>query len=98
MNLNFTNSLLYADNMKIFSNISLMTDCFAKIRAQLGRPRLDEDEPLLETVVNIAMYGSTSHERRQSDVYRSIKTLDQLTEQLIMGDFTISRRGFYLRF
>jgi len=43
------------------------------------------------------MYGSASHGRRQSDVYRSIKTLDQLTEQLKKDGFTISRSGLYLR-
>jgi hypothetical protein len=68
------------------------------VRAKPGRPRLEEDQPsLLETIVDIAMHGSASHERRQSDVYRSIKTLDQLTEQLKMDGFTISRSGLYLR-
>jgi hypothetical protein len=36
---------------------------------------------LLKTIIDIAMHiGSASHERRQSGVYRSIKTLDELTE------------------
>jgi len=68
-----------------------------KVRAQSGRPRIEEYQPLLDTIVNIAMYGSASHGRRQSDVYRSIKTLDQLTEQLNKDGFTISRSGLYLR-
>ncbi|BFZ21940.1 hypothetical protein BsWGS_24979 [Bradybaena similaris] len=69
-----------------------------KVRAKPGRPRIEEDQPsLLKTIVNIAMHGSASHERRQSDVYRSIKTLDQLTEQLKLDGFIISRSGLYLR-
>ena len=43
------------------------------------------------------MYESVSHQRRQSDVYRSIKTLAQLTERLKMDGFIISRSGLYLR-
>ena len=46
--------------------------------------------------MDIAIYGSASHERRQSDVYRSIKTLAQLTERLKMDGFIISRSGLYL--
>ena len=36
------------------------------------------------------MYGSASHEARQSDIYRSVKTLDQLTAQLNEDGFQIS--------
>lgn len=52
---------------------------------------------LLKTIVDIAMYGSASHEKRQSDVYRSIKTLSELTEQLRRDGFKISRSAVYLR-
>ena len=43
------------------------------------------------------MYRSASHQRRQSDVYRSIKILAQLTERLKIDGFIISRSGLYLR-
>ena len=57
------------------------------VRNKAGRPRIEEEIPsLLGTIVDIAMYGSASHRRRQSDVYRSIKTLAQLTERLKMTD------------
>ena len=49
---------------------------------------------LLETIVDIAMHGSESHQRRQSDVYRSIKTLAQLTERLKMDGFITVKVGF----
>ncbi|GBN53966.1 hypothetical protein AVEN_77083-1 [Araneus ventricosus] len=46
-----------------------------KIREKSGRPRLEEDQQeLLKAIV-----GSAAHENRQGDVYRSIKTLDELT-------------------
>jgi hypothetical protein len=81
---------LFEDNPELRTSLN--------VRAKPGRPRIEEDQPsLLETIVDIAMHGSASHERRQSDVYRSIKTLDQLTEQLKMDGFTISRSGLYLR-
>ena len=41
------------------------------------------------------MYGSASHERRHNNVYKSIKILDQLTEQLKMDGIITSRSGFY---
>jgi hypothetical protein len=43
------------------------------------------------------MHRSASHERTESDVYRNIKTLDELTEQLKLEGFEISRKGVCLR-
>ena len=46
------------------------------VRDNDSRLRIEEEMPLLlGTIVDIDMYGSASHQRRQSDVYRSIKTL-----------------------
>lgn len=68
------------------------------VRTKCGRPRIEEEQPLLlKTILDIATYGSASHERRQTDVYRSIKTLDHLTAQLKEDGFNISRSGLYLR-
>ena len=69
-----------------------------KLREKSGRPRLDEDQPLLlQAIVDIALHGAPAHERRQCEVYRSIKTLDELTAQLKKDGFQISRSGTYLR-
>ena len=72
-----------------------------RIRNEAGRPRLEDDQPLLlKAIVDIALYGSAAHEKRQSDVYdvyRSIKTLDELTKQLNHDGFNIHRGGVYLR-
>jgi len=43
------------------------------------------------------MHGSASHDKRQNDMYRSVKTLDQLKEQLKSDGLVISRSGLYLR-
>ena len=63
-----------------------------------GGPGVEENQPLLlKTIIALAMHGSASHEKRQSDVYQTIKTLDELTEQLNKDGFKISRSGVYLR-
>ncbi|GBN51737.1 hypothetical protein AVEN_166708-1 [Araneus ventricosus] len=69
-----------------------------KIREKCGRPRLEADQPeLSKAIVDIAIHGSAAHENRQSDVYRSIKTLDELIAQLKLDGFSVSRSGVYLR-
>ena len=69
-----------------------------KIRNEAGRPRLEDDQPLLlQAILDIAFYGSAAHEKRQSDVYRSIKTLDELTKQVNDDGLNIYRGGVYLR-
>ena len=68
------------------------------VRLSSGRPRIEDEQPLLlSTIINIAVHGSAADGRRQSEVYRSIKTLDQLTDQLNRDGFLISRSGVYLR-
>ena len=43
------------------------------------------------------MYGSAAHEKRQTEVYRSIMTLDDLTSQLNKDGFNVKRSAVYLR-
>lgn len=65
-----------------------------KIRNGPGQPRVEDNQPaLLKTIIDLAMHGSTSHEKRQCDVYCIIKTLDELTQQLKNEGFMISRSG-----
>ena len=69
-----------------------------KIRQTAGRPTIEEDQPLLlKTIVDIALYGSAAHDKRQSDMYRSVRNLDELTEQLKIHGFQISRSAVYTR-
>lgn len=69
------------------------------VRSAFGRPRIEETQPLLlQTITDIAVYGSAAHEKRQSVIYRSVKTLDELCTAINARDeFQISRSGLYLR-
>lgn len=69
-----------------------------KIRNGPGQPRLEDEQPLLlKTIIDLAIHGSASHEKRQNDLYRAVRTLDELTQQLQKEGFKISRSGVYLR-
>lgn len=53
------------------------------VRSAPGRPRTEEAQPLLlKAISDIAIYGSGADEKRRSNMYRTIKTLDQLTADL----------------
>lgn len=68
------------------------------MRNTVGRPNLEKDQPLLlKTIADIAMYGSAADARRRTETIRSVKTLDELTEELKKIGFHISRSGTYLR-
>ena len=55
----------------------------SQTRGKIGRPSLEVEQPdLLRAIIEIAKYGSAAHERRNSDVYRTCKTLDELTAAL----------------
>lgn len=65
---------------------------------QIGRPSLNEFQPgLLQAIIDIAMHGASTDERRQTETLRTIKTLDDLGEALKKQGFEISRSGLYLR-
>ena len=63
-----------------------------------GRPRIEQEQSLLlKAIVDIALHGSASDSKRRSEIYRSVKTLDELTEALNADGFHISRSAVYLR-
>lgn len=69
-----------------------------KLRNKTGRPTIETDQPFfLKSIIDIALYGSRAHEKRRSDVYRSIKTLDELTAQLKNEGYQVSRSAVYTR-
>ena len=47
-----------------------------------GRPPSNDENLLIDAISRIAMHGSAAHEKRRSEVIRTIKTLDQLTTAL----------------
>ena len=63
-----------------------------------GRPRYEEEEKLLQSILLVAnQYFLGSHERRRNEVLNSVKTLDELSNVLKEEGFEISRSGLYLR-
>ena len=70
-----------------------------------GRPRkpsnsnssAQTEEELLKTIAEIACTGSAADERRRSEMIRTIKTLDELTDELHKRGFELSRSAVYLR-
>lgn len=69
-----------------------------KTHNRVGRPRVEESQPeLLKAIVDIATYGAGAHERRRSDIYRCVKSLDELCGQLQKEGFQIKRGALYIR-
>ena len=55
-----------------------------------------ENEELIAGISRIAISGSAAHERRRSEIIRTVKTLDQLTDSLNRG-YTLKHSAVYLR-
>lgn len=69
-----------------------------RLRGEQGRPRLEAQQPfLLETIVNLAMYGSAAEDKRRDDRYRSMMTLNDLKAALENDGFEVSRSALYTR-
>lgn len=69
-----------------------------KKREKIGRPRIEEDQPLLlKTISDIAIFGSAVHDRRRTEEIKTCHTLDDLRKSLLSMGFEISRSALYLR-
>lgn len=67
-------------------------------RSGPGRKRLEfVQDSLLETIVDIAMFGASAEERRRCEIVRTCRTLDDLHKALTEKGFKISRSATYLR-
>ncbi len=60
----------------------LASEMNCKLELDPGSQESNKISLSLETIIALAMHGSDFHEKRQSDVYRAIKTLVELTEKL----------------
>ena len=66
-------------------------------REKPGQPPIAEMQPaLLETIINIAIYGSAADERRRTEMMRSCRTLRDLHQELLSMDFHLSESATYL--
>ena len=68
------------------------------LRKEPGCPRLEESQPeLLNTIVELAMFGASAEERRRCEIMRTCRTLSDLYTRLQELGFNISRSGIYIR-
>lgn len=69
-----------------------------KIKEKVGPPRIEEeDSGLLQTIIEIATFGSATHDRRRTEEIKACKTLDDLHKKLVEAGFQLSRSATYLR-
>lgn len=62
----------------------------------VGRSSLENDQPLLlKTIATITLFGSAGDDRRRTKSIRSVKSLDESTQELQRMGFYISRSWTY---
>ena len=63
-----------------------------------GKPRIEETQPdLLATISKIVESQSAADPRRRTEILRSVRTLDDMTNELSRLGYIISRSATYLR-
>ncbi|CAG7734862.1 unnamed protein product [Allacma fusca] len=63
-----------------------------------GRPRLEENQPLLlQTIIDIVSASTSVDPRRRDESLRCCRTLDELRDELLLKGFSLSRSSLYLR-
>lgn len=86
------------NNIKKLFEIHPEAKRILKERDFCGRPRIEETQTdLLKAICDIAIHGSAVDERRRTEMFRSIKTLDELRKELLACGFELSRSTLYLR-
>ena len=68
-----------------------------KATSDLGCPEKYEKMELIEAICHIASSGSVAHNRRHTEVIRSVITLDQLTEALNREGYELKCSSVYLQ-
>ena len=59
---------------------------------QVGRPSLDIDQPdMMTDILRIATIGAACSDKRREDLFRSIKTLDDLHNELTRLGYKVLR-------
>ena len=66
------------------------------MKTTAGRPNLEsQQEGLLEAILSIVIPGSSADDRRRSEVYNSVRSLDDLKSALEKKGFNLSRTATY---
>ena len=68
-----------------------------RMQIRQGAPTKVDNTKLISAIAKIAVTGSAAHERRHSEVTRTVKTLDQLTAALGRKGFDHRSSSVYLR-
>ena len=69
-----------------------------KTKQTVGRPRIESDQPmLLKDVLDIATIGAACSDKRRDDLFRTVKTLDDLKEAIDQLGYKLSRISLYYR-
>ena len=82
--------------MEQHPEISSKLQCLAT-SDRIGRPTYENNDELLKVIKEIAILGSGADDRRNSEMIRSIRSLDDLTTELNQRGFEIKRSTVYLR-
>ncbi|XP_055631795.1 uncharacterized protein LOC129771787 [Toxorhynchites rutilus septentrionalis] len=67
------------------------------VKNEPERPRFEQEDKLLETIVDLVLLKSAADERRRMEMIRTYRSLDDLHAVVIEQGFEISRTGLYLR-
>ena len=69
-----------------------------KCKETVGRPRIESDQPdLLRDILEIATIGAACSDRRREDLFRTVKTLDDLHKAISDLGYSLSRTALYYR-
>ena len=69
-----------------------------KLRDGVGRPQIECDQSdLLEDILKIATIGAACGDKRREDIFRTVKTLDDLHKASCALGYRITRSALYLR-
>ena len=64
---------------------------------KIGRPAYESNDEMLNVLKELAIIGSGADDRRNTEIIRSIRSLDDLTEELNKLGYNLKRSAVYLR-
>ena len=64
--------------------------------SKLGHSQKVDNGELIKSICRFAIPGSDAHERKQNEVIKTVRTLEQLTEELNHEGYDVKRSSVYL--